>query len=208
MKRGADHDGTKECGRVKKENAWLQECQRAARLWEKIEILQGAADALKRQIAKDQKENETSRRIRDLAYSLKQSWGKRLNEALEKEAAYKEQQDALQERRQQDKQEKSRLEENIRNLHQTKGMLEGKIRDFQKEEPEILEKTGVSLLRNLLGYLEPEEVRDAQNRLQTERNEAEKACGKHGKSRIFVPAGRGTGRGPDGDRPGIQCAGV
>ena len=162
----------------KKENAWLQECQRAARLWEKIEILQGVADALKRQIAKDQKENETSRRIRDLAYSLKQSWGKRLNEALEKEAAYKEQQDALQERRQQDKQEKSRLEENIRNLHQTKGMLEGKIRDFQKEEPEILEKTGVSLLRNLLGYLEPEEVRDAQNRLQTERNEAEKACGE------------------------------
>ena len=63
----------------KKENAWLQECQRAARLWEKIEILQGAADALKRQIAKDQKENETSRRIRDLAHSLKQSWGKRLN---------------------------------------------------------------------------------------------------------------------------------
>ena len=72
----------------KQENVWLQECQKAARLWTKIETLQGAADALKLQIAEAQQENETSRRIRDLAYSLRCSWSKRLQEAGEKEEAY------------------------------------------------------------------------------------------------------------------------
>lgn len=160
---------------AKQENAWLQECQKAARLWGKIEILQGAADALKLQISKDQTENETSKRITNLAYSLKRSWGKRREEALEKEAEYQEQWNQLQERRRQEKQEKARLEECIRQLHQTKGMLEGKIKDFQEEEPKILEKAGIFLLRNLLGSLEPEEVREAQNRLETGLEEAKKA---------------------------------
>ena len=160
----------------KQENVWLQECQKAARLWKKIETLQGAADALKLQIAEAQQENETSRRIRNLAYSLRCSWSKRLQEAGEKEEAYMKELEDIQEQRRREKAEKSQLEKEIGRFHQTRGMLEGKMKDFQEQEAKILEKTGVSLLRNLLGELESEEVRAAQKQLREAREEAEKSC--------------------------------
>ena len=82
----------------------------------------------------------------------------------------------IQEQRRREKAEKSQLEKEIGRFHQTRGMLEGKMKDFQEQEAKILEKTGVSLLRNLLGELESEEVRAAQKQLREAREEAEKSC--------------------------------
>lgn len=150
----------------KKENMYLQDCQQAAKLWTKAKELQGAADALRFKIQKDQEGNETSARIQNLAYSLRKTWKRRLEEAEAKETDYDRQQKEQQEVKKKKKQQRDEIDVLMQELYQKKGMLENETKRFLEKEPEILERIGISLLRNILGNLETEEVRQAEEQLK------------------------------------------
>lgn len=156
----------KKAAEQKKENMYLQDCQQAAKLWTKVRELQGAADALRLKIQKDQEGNETSARIQDLAYSLRKTWKRRLEDAEAKETDYDRRQKEQQEVKKKKKQQRDEIDVLMQELYQKKGMLENETKRFLEKEPEILEKIGISLLRNILGNLETEEVRQAEEQLK------------------------------------------
>ena len=117
-------------------------------------------------IQKDQEGNETSARIQNLAYSLRKTWKRRLEEAEAKETDYDRQQKEQQEVKKKKKQQRDEIDVLMQELYQKKGMLENETKRFLEKEPEILERIGISLLRNILGNLETEEVRQAEEQLK------------------------------------------